>query len=127
MNWIKYKGYSDDETFKAGTLLKLMDDSLIMLGDANLNLGNCDCCHITKIKLYCNDFTEECNYIKENANKHPLNEHINFRSLLKKYMDYIDDEGGSNYTSSVRLEACLFSKAEIDYLKEIGKINDIVK
>lgn len=123
MNWIKYQDYSDNETFKAGTLLKLINGDLIMLGDASIELGTCNCCSIKDvyepggIEFYCNDFIEECNYIKENSNKYPL-EFINYRLLCKKIykqMKY-DIDFEATYSPG---EKCFLSYSELNALKEL--------
>lgn len=66
MKWIKFDDpFIQEETFEAGTLLKLENGEVIMIGDLNTNLGICDCCRQPKVAYFCNDFIGEIKALKE--------------------------------------------------------------
>ena len=68
MNWIKFENtYSQEETFEAGTLLKLKNGNVIMVGDVNKNLGLCDCCKDYNVQYFSNDFVKQICKIKDDA------------------------------------------------------------
>lgn len=65
MKWIKFKNtYGELDTFKSGTLLKLKDGEIIIVGDVNKNLGHCDCCTDRNVEYFCNDYVKQVEKIK---------------------------------------------------------------
>lgn len=65
MIWIKIdKKFRD--AIKSGSLIKLKDGSILLVGTVNENLGYCDCCPESNAEYYSNDLIEEIENLKNN-------------------------------------------------------------
>jgi hypothetical protein len=62
---MEWKNIKDaDADFKCGTLLKLKDGSVLIVGDINENLGYCDCCSESQIEYWTNEKVDELELLK---------------------------------------------------------------
>jgi len=69
MKWIPFKpnNFIQQELIKAGTVLKMKNGEIEIVGDVSSQLGYCDCCKANTIAYFTNDFADKFEAIRNEA------------------------------------------------------------